>query len=70
MKKLNIEPSDLSAIKQYALTNHTNYSCPTELDSSEFVTLCYLKAVERFLNSRDINIDITLQKLEFHEPID
>lgn len=55
---INVAVSDLNIIKQYANTEYMQTIMPKELDGPEFLVLCYAKAVDRFLNSKGLHVNI------------
>lgn len=66
MKNLTITPSDLDLIKQFANKRFLENQATRHLDSAQYFVLCYVEAMDAFLNKKGINISIKL-KLDVSE---
>lgn len=66
--EIAVNASDLNIIKQYANTEYMQSTMPKELDGPEFLVLCYAKAVDRFLNSKGLGINIKYTARLPYEP--
>ena len=65
-KPVTITASDLVSISDFSKMIFKANAQPKELDNSEFVSLCYLQAVERLLAQKGINFTATYtQKLPY-----
>lgn len=51
--------SDLVEIKDYANRAFHAHAVPKELENSEYLVLCYAKGVDRVLNKKGFNINLT-----------
>lgn len=68
--EINVAVSDLNIIKQCANTEYMKSTMPKELDGPEFLVLCYVKAVDRFINSKGFKLDIVYKARLPYEPVD
>lgn len=68
--KLEVTLRDLSEIKQFALQEWQSTTIPKEFEDRDFTTLCYVKAVSRFLAKNGVNVSIEYNKRTPYETAD
>ena len=70
MINIKLNQQDLLEIKGFACKYFMDNPMPKELDSADFLVLCYAVAMDKFLNKRNVPVNINFTSKRPYEPVD